>query len=227
MAFSPVSLLRAPAHAAATGARIGLKVASWSEAQAWGLLRSRMDRSAPLALTAGPAPTSRPSSRPAAEPDLTTRMSGLLEKALENTPDAGRLDLFNLLLDQLTPDEARILGALSDGHASPVVHVHPRAGGGEATITNACLIGKMANVTLPALTPQYVTHLLALGLVELGPELASLKDEYQILTADTGVIRAIRQATRGPMPPRIERQTLRLSPLGHDLWSACFPTEQP
>jgi hypothetical protein len=96
---------------------------------------------------------------------------------------------------------------------------------GEPTLENASLIGKMANVSLPHLTPQYVTHLLALGLVQVGPERSALKDEYQILLADSGVMKASKRATRGPIAPRIERHTLRLSPLGRQLWAACFPDD--
>src|SRR5687768_10346293 len=74
---------------------------------------------------------------------LRERMSGLLARALEETPGTAELELFHRLVDQLTPDEARILGALADGQAVPLVHVFAwtRAGiTGRATLENASLV---------------------------------------------------------------------------------------
>ena len=80
--------------------------------------------------------------------------------------------------------------------------------------------GKTANLALPHLTPTYVSHLLSMGLVESGPEDPTMKTDYEILAADTAVLRAIKKASRGPLPARIEKYTLRLSGLGLELWSA-------
>jgi hypothetical protein len=105
------------------------------------------------------------------------------------------------------------------------VHALNRAGLlGEALIENASLVGRTANVALPALTPTYVGHLLALGLLQTGPEDEGLKDEYQILLADSDVLRAIRQGSLGPVPARVERRTVRLSSLGQSLWAAASGT---
>ena len=43
-----------------------------------------------------------------------------------------------------------------------------------------------------------------------------MKDEYEILAADPAVLRAIKNASRGPIPARMEKYTLRLSGLGLD-----------
>lgn len=152
-------------------------------------------------------------------------MNALLTRALEQSTASGREELFHRILDQIVPDEARMIGALSDGTVSPMVSVHAltRAGLlGEALLENASLVGRTANVALPALTPTYVGHLLALGLIEVGPEQDDLKDEYQILLAETEVLRAIREGSRGPVPARVERRSIRLSPLGRDLWEAAM-----
>ncbi|MFL6024225.1 MAG: Abi-alpha family protein [Marmoricola sp.] len=160
---------------------------------------------------------------PSADAALEAKMSGLLARALEQSTSAGKDELFHRILDQIVPDEARIISALSDGSASPLVSVHAlsRAGLlGEALIENASLVGRTANVALPALTPTYVGHLLALGLLETGAEDPALKDEYQILQADSDVLKAIRTGSRGPLPARVERRTVRLSALGQSLWAA-------
>ena len=194
-----------------------LGVAGWWERQAMSLLGSRIDH----AREGRELPP-----RPVDPADLGPRMRSLLDQALANTPADSSLDLFHRILDQLSPDEARIIAALSDGHAAPLIHVRPLSPAGilgEPTLENASLIGKLANVSLPQLTPQYVTHLLALGLVQIGAERPSLKDDYQILMADPGVLKASKKASRGPIAPRYEKHTLRLSPLGRSLWEACFP----
>jgi len=161
--------------------------------------------------------------KPSNDTALESKMTDLLARALGQSTSAGRDELFHRILDQIVPDEARIISALSDGSASPLVSVHAlsRAGLlGEALIENASLVGRTANVALPSLTPTYVGHLLALGLLETGAEDDDLKDEYQILLADSDVLRAIRTGSRGPLPARVERRTVRLSSLGQALWSA-------
>ncbi len=221
----PRALVRLPTVAARTGARVGLGVAGWWEQQTMAWLGSRIEHARARREVDAGRDTS-PYAAGGRSDELGIRMRGLLDRALLNTPADSSEDLFHRILDQLSPDEARILGALSDGHASPLIHVRPLSPAGilgDPTLENASLIGKMANVSLPQLTPQYVTHLLALGLVQVGSERSSLKDEYQILLADPGVLKACKRATRGPIAPRIERHTLRLSPLGRELWAACFP----
>lgn len=160
---------------------------------------------------------------PAKTRGLDAKMNDLLGRALGSSSTASREDVFHHVLDQLVPDEARILSALSDGAAAALVHVHgwTRAGlMGEALIENASLIGRTANIALPALTPVYVGHLLSLGVVETGPEDPDLKDDYQILQAETDVLAAIKKAGRGPLPGRTERRTLRISSFGKALWEA-------
>lgn len=167
---------------------------------------------------AGPRPDPRPN-----ETGLDTKMQSLLARALEQSTTSGTEELFHRILDQIVPDEARMIGALSDGTVSPMVSVHAltRAGLlGEALLENASLVGRTANVALPRLTPTYVGHLMALGLVEAGPEDDGLKDEYQILLAETDVLQAIRLGSRGPVPARVEKRTIRLTPLGIALWEA-------
>lgn len=173
-------------------------------------------------------PEHRPAPVPTRDVALGDKLDQLLSRALSQSTSSGQEELFHRILDQIVPDEARMISALSDGSSSPLVSVHAltRAGLlGEALIENASLVGRTANVALPAMTPTYVSHLIALGLVEVGPEDVNLKDEYQILLADSDVLKAIRHGSRGPLPARVERRTVRLSPLGQSLWSAAMGDE--
>ncbi len=119
-----------------------------------------------------PAPQVHPLQAVPDTPDsdnLGSKMRGLLDRALDQSTSSSQLELFNHILDQLVADEARIISALSDGSASPLVTVHEwtrRRVQGRAVLENASLIGRTANVALPAMVPTYVSHLLSLGLVE-------------------------------------------------------------
>jgi len=75
------------------------------------------------------------------------------------------------------------------------------------------------------MVPQYVSHLLALGLVETVPEDPDLKADYEILSAESMVLKAIKDASRGPFPARVEKLALRLSELGRGLWEAAMQDE--
>ncbi len=169
------------------------------------------------------APTPDEAAGAPAERSVQARLSDLLGRGVRHSTESSRDELFHHILDQLVPDEARILAALAPGRPAALVHVYAPTGvgtKGEALLQNASLVGRTANVALPRLTPTFVGHLLGLGLVEIGPEDDGLKEDYQILQADTDVLAAIRSASRGPIPARVERRTLRLTDFGRQLWAA-------
>ena len=173
-----------------------------------------------------PPPSPRPSSDSVENPDpgaLGAKMRELLERALDNSTSSSQAELFHHILDQLVADEARIVSALSDGAPSTLVNVHDwtrRRVQGRAVLENASLIGRSANVALPDMVPSYVSHLLSLRLVEVGPEDPDLKDDYEVLMAETMVLQAIKNASRGPLAAKVDKLTLTLSGLGHALWAA-------
>jgi Abortive infection alpha len=210
--------------------RRSIEFASWSERQIFGLIRSgmRLSTTAVPALIAADAEIEETSD--ADTESLDAKMYGLLDRAIGQNTASSRQELFHKILDQIVPDEARIISALSDGSASPLLNVYARTRAGlgvEVVLENMSLIGKTANLALPQLTPMYVSHLLSLGLVESGPEDSGMKDEYEILAADTAVLSAIKRATRGPIPARIEKYTLQLSGLGLELWAAASVPRDP
>jgi len=204
---------------------LGFKVAGWTERQAMRILRDRLDAatSGPLALPSSPTPHESTAEPASAATTLDAKLQSLLHRAVEQSTAGGRTELFHKILDQLVPDEARILGALADGSSSPLVNIYGRTrsgGDGSAVLANASLVGRTAHLALPRLTDTYVTHLMVLRLVEIGPEDESKAADYEILMAETFVLDALRKASWGPLPARVERQTLRLSELGRSLWDA-------
>lgn len=197
-------------------------MARWYEQQVQDLLGIRLDGGMPE-VRALPAPVSEPVSANASNGRLDHAMSELLDRANEQTTSGSRHELYAKIIDQMVPDEARIISALSDGSSSPLVHVLRRSMGRQppvAVLENMSLVGRTANLALPHLTPNYVGHLMSLGLLEIGPEDSSMKAEYEILAADMAVLGAIKRASRRAMAARVERRTIRLSTLGRELWAA-------
>lgn len=208
---------------AAGAARIGLDVYSWTEEQVVRAIRHGIDSLDPVDAPEGDA---EDGAIEPAEPDpdsLHGKMTRLLDRALDQNTTSSRLELYHHLLDQLVADEARIVGALSDGSSSPMVNVYawlsPRVPG-RAVLENASLIGRTANVALPHMVPHYVGHLLSLGLVESRSEDPALATEYEVLMAESSVLAAIKSASRGPLSAKVDKCTLTLSSLGASLWAA-------
>ncbi len=219
--FDPLGLL----PRAAAAARTGLKVASWAEHQAVGMIRARLDQPARAAVEIEGPRVERP--RPDAAVSLDAKMRSLLDRALDQSTGGGQSELFHRIIDQLVPDEARIISALSDGSTAPLISVRARTttgGPGKVVLANASLVGRTANLALPAMTPSYVTHLISLGLLERGPEDTAMKQDYEILGAETYVLKAIKAASRGPLPARVEKGTLQVTALGRSLWEAAMGT---
>lgn len=189
------------------------------EERLWREVRSRVDASRagggadPSATTGGPVP------------DPRQLLAQLLTVSIEQSAQQARARLFAALVGALQPDEARILAALADGSEYPVVHVAsrgPLGATGPALLENASTVGRAAGVALPDWVPAYVTHLQQLQLVSVGPESVQLADGYEILLTESVVRQA--QVDAGGHS-RLVRRSLRLSPLGRDLWQACAAPE--
>lgn len=189
----------------------------------WTQIRRRMDEATPGSGTVvvsvdrvhhAPDLSGRDRRRPA---DL---LSELLTESVSQTAEQARARLYVLLLEQLVPDEARILAALSDGTAYPLVHLAIRGSMGSTgpvVLENASTVGRSAGVALPERVTSYVTHLRALGLVTVGSERGSLADAYEMLLTED-VVQSVQRSHASTRPLR---RTLTISPLGQELWRAC------
>jgi abortive infection alpha-like protein len=191
-------------------------VAERTEHEIFSYLRSRMDASAPpvrggrqLTSTAGAGPR-----------DL---MADLLERSVGQDMVASKVDWFTSVLTQLVPDEARIIAALAEAtQPTLLLHVLPRSGHGRL-LENASLIGRTAALTIPQMTPLYVTHLRSLGLVDTGPEDEDNEKGYELLQADKAVRIALKEGELGKLPARVVRRTLVLTDRGRELWENARP----
>jgi hypothetical protein len=154
------------------------------------------------------------------------QLQDLLAQAEAQDAQAGLEAWLGKAVAQLVPDEARILellAGLDDEHpGAALVHIHCLTGtgiAGEALLENASLVGRAGHVAVPELTPYYVTRLLQLDLVEVGPEDPRLQDDYLDLLGDSTVLAALGRARQDGFTPRVLRHTVRLAPLGRALWS--------
>lgn len=157
-----------------------------------------------------------------AEP-LRAAMAELLNHSIGFGRDRAREYLYAVILRQLTPDEARILSALSDGSPFPAIDVAERTGvggTGRFVLRNASTVGKSAGVSLPDQVPGYLTRLIGLGLVDVDEEVPSLETQYEILLTDETVRAAEKQVKRA----KFVRRTVHISRLGAQFWQACDPS---
>jgi hypothetical protein len=171
------------------------------------------------AMDAGVA--SSPNGRSAEPATPAELMDTLLRRSIDQDPAAGERSLLEMLIGELVPDEARILAALSDGSAFPVLDIVARGGdGGRTILPNVSSVGRQAGVVLPDRVPVYLGHLGSLGLIERGPVDSRLGDEYQILLTEPAVISVREAGGSGLRRPRVVRGTVHISELGRSVWEA-------
>ncbi|MEV5715762.1 Abi-alpha family protein [Amycolatopsis mediterranei] len=154
---------------------------------------------------------------------LRAAMAELLNHSVGFGRERAREYFYAIILRQLTPDEARILSALSDGSPFPAVDVVERTGlggHGRVVLRNASTVGKAAGVSLPDQVPGYVTRLIGLGLVDLDEEVPSLETQYEILMTDE----TVREAEKHVRRAKFVRRTIHVSRLGAQFWQACDPS---
>ncbi len=164
-----------------------------------------------------------------ADPAIQARqmLGELVDLANRQSKEDARQHLYILILRQLVPDEIRIISALSDGATHALIHV---AGGPpigpviKRVLNNYSYIGRSASIRLEEMIPQYLEHLIRLGLVETGPEDKSLEVKYEVMSNDK-TIRALAKTVEKEFkfPARILRRTIRATELGRHLWHDCLP----
>lgn len=155
----------------------------------------------------------------------TRVLAQLLEASERQTPDSAREYLYTALLRQLVPDQVRMLAALANGQAHSVLHVHAgsRLGSAEQPVTRfISALGATAGVQLPGMAAYYLSHLVALGLVDEDDACGARGERAALLASATAM--AGMQAIRDQgMRPRLHDASVAISQLGGELWAACGP----
>ena len=133
---------------------------------------------------------------------------------------------FARILEDLAPDEMRILRLLRDRGPQPSVDV--RSGGPlgvgfvatEMIAPGLNMIGAEAGARHLDRVPAYMNNLYRLGLIWFSREPVGDHLEYQVLEAQPEVTEAMERAGRGS---RTVRRSIHLTPFGADFCALCIP----
>lgn len=160
---------------------------------------------------------------------LRERGGELLDRAAD--VDEGRDPVhpgFARIIDQLAPDEARILKLLVNEGPQGIVYVNKAAPfgiGAREVARRLSMIGHEAGCLHIELVPAYLDNLVAHGLVAIRRD--ALEDElpYQLIEAQPEVIEALEAGGKGVFRGQITRRTVHLSDFGRTFCQVCFPPE--
>jgi hypothetical protein len=177
-----------------------------------------------------------PERRPAPDPDRDTaeslrdRGTALLERAAE--VDRGGTAIhpgFDRIIDQLAPDEARILKLLGNDGPQPIVYIHraaPMGLGAREIARRLSLIGREAGCLRPELLPAYIDNLVRLGLIAIRRDPVTDEQAYEVVEAQPEVIEALRSVSGTLFRGQISRRSVHLTDFGRTFCQVCFPPGQ-
>jgi hypothetical protein len=148
---------------------------------------------------------------------------------LAQSADVGQADelhpAYARILENLAPDEARILRLLATRGPQPAVDVRrglPLVS--ELVAPGLTLIGAEAGCRYPDRVAAYLDNLNRLGLIWFSRETLRDIDRYQVLEAQPEAVAAMREAGR---TSRTVRRSIHLTPFGSDFCDVCLPLHAP
>jgi hypothetical protein len=172
-----------------------------------------------------PPPADAPAATPA---PLRERGRDLLHRSASVDPQEDAYPAFGLILEQLAPDEARILRVLATQGAQPAVDVKatsPVGIGDSAVAERLSMIGDLAGCRHPERLSLYLDNLERLGLVRFDDEPLEEEEPYYALEAQPAVSEAQDEASSGITRAKIPRRRLELTDFGRRFCEACLPLE--
>jgi hypothetical protein len=159
---------------------------------------------------------------PDREPSLRERGEQLLERSRDVWSDEEPHPAYVRILEDLAPDEARILVHMLREGPQPSVDV--RTGGPVGLVSSTLvasgltMIGARAGVRYGDEVPAYLNNLFRLGLVWFSSEQVEDPRDYQVLEAQPDVLEAM-HAVRFP---RLVRRSIHLTPFGTNFCRTCL-----
>jgi hypothetical protein len=160
------------------------------------------------------------------EKSLRERGEDLLRKSRDVWSDDEAHPAYGRILEELAPDEARILLLLLRGGPQPSVDV--RTGGPVGMVSSSLIsagltmIGPRAGVRYLDEVPAYLNNLFRLGLVWFSREQLEDPLEYQVVEAQPDVLEAM-HSTRFT---KVVRRSIHLTPFGVDFCRTCLVDEE-
>lgn len=156
------------------------------------------------------------------EPTLRERGESLLERSRDVWSDEEPHPAYIRILDDLAPDEARILVHMLRSGPQPAVDV--RTGGPVGLVSSTLvasgltMIGARAGVRYGDEVPAYLNNLFRLGLVWFSTEQVEDPMEYQVLEAQPDVLAAVHSVRF----PKLVRRSIHLTPFGTNFCQTCL-----
>ena len=156
------------------------------------------------------------------EPTLRERGETLLERSRDVWSDEEPHPAYVRILDDLAPDEARILVHMLRSGPQPAVDV--RTGGPVGMVSSSLvasgltMIGARAGVRYGDEVPAYLNNLFRLGLVWFSTEQVEDPMDYQVLEAQPDVLAALHSVRF----PKIVRRSIHLTPFGTNFCQTCL-----
>jgi hypothetical protein len=148
----------------------------------------------------------------------------LLRRSADLELDDDSHPAYARILEELAPDEARILRLLVLGGDQPAVDVRssPLLGLGSQLVAEGLnMIGAEAGVRHSERVPSYLNNLYRLGLIWFSKEPIEDPVRYQVLEAQPDVLGAIKTAGRAKSVQR----SIRLTPFSRDFCQVCLPVD--
>ena len=182
--------------------------------------KALLDATVSLSSVVLPDTTPRESS---AEQSLRERGEELLHRSRDVwSDDEDTHPAYARILDELAPDEARILLLLLRGGPQPSVDV--RTGGPVGMVSSALvapgmsMIGARAGCRYLDEVPAYLNNLFRLGLIWFSREQLEDPMEYQVVEAQPDVLAAMHSVRF----PKVVRRSIHLTPFGTGFCRACL-----
>lgn len=165
---------------------------------------------------------SRPA--PGSEDDLRRRGASLLKRSADVGHEESAHPAYARIIDELAPDEARLLRAFYREGPQPSVDV--RAAGtlpisSELVAPGITMVGSIAGCRYLDRVPRYLNNLQRLGLIWFSREAVDDVSEYQVLEAQPDVIAALADGKR----TKTVRRSIHLTPFGIDFCEVCLPVD--
>ena len=156
------------------------------------------------------------------ETSLKQRGSELLRRSADVQVEDGAHPAYARMLEELHPDEARILRLLALEGPQPAVDVRSLQliGLGSHVVAEGLnMIGQQAGCRRPDRVHAYLNNLNRLGLIWFSKAAIDEAGAYQVLEAQPQVLDALREAPRA----KTVQRSIRLTPFGRDFVDLCLP----
>jgi hypothetical protein len=163
---------------------------------------------------------------PPPEPiSLREKGAELLRRSADVELEDGAHPAYARILEELHPDEARILRllALEGSQAAVDVRSLQLMGLGSHVVAEGLsMIGAQAGCRHPERLHAYLDNLNRLGLIWFSKEAIGDATAYQVLEAQPAVLDAVKRSSRA----KTVQRSIRLTPFGRDFCEVCLPLEQ-